>query len=95
MSIRLVQDGNDVLLSIKVVPGASADAIAGPLGDRLKVRVAAPPEGGRANQSIERVLEQHLSLAGRVRIESGQTSPLKTVRLLDADLDQVRAAIER
>ena len=40
------QDGNDVLLLVKMVPGASRDEIAGVVGDRLKVRVAAPPEDG-------------------------------------------------
>lgn len=94
MSIELVQDGSDVLLSIKVVPGASHDSIAGPLGDRLKVRVSSPPEGGRANRSVERLLEQRLDLAGRVRIESGLTSPRKTVRLQGTRVELVRAKLE-
>ena len=37
------------LIRLKVVPGSSRDAIAGILGGRLKVKVAAAPEDGKAN----------------------------------------------
>ena len=40
--MRAEQDGDDVLVWIKVVPGASRDEIAGSIGDRLKVRVSVP-----------------------------------------------------
>ena len=46
------RDGGDVLIRVKVVPGASRAGIAGVLGDRLKVRVSAPAEGGRANKAV-------------------------------------------
>ena len=39
-------EGADLLVRVKAVPGSSRDAIAGALGDRLKVRVA---EIGRAH----------------------------------------------
>ena len=93
MSVQLVQEGEDVLLSIKVVPGAATDAIVGPLGDRLKIRVASPAEGGRANRSVERLLERELDLNGRVRVESGPASPRKTVRIEGVDVACVRAGL--
>ena len=37
MTLRMEQDGDDVRLWIKAVPGASRDQIAGLVGDRLKV----------------------------------------------------------
>ena len=44
-------------LRLKVVPGASRDAVAGPLGDRLKVRVAVAPEDGKANRAVCALVE--------------------------------------
>jgi len=50
------------LIAVKAVPGAARDEIAGLLGERLKVRVAAPPEDGKANEAICRVLAAALGL---------------------------------
>ena len=75
-------DGAAVLVRLKAVPGASRDAIAGLIGDRLKVRVAAPPEGGRANEAIVELLATSLGLSpSSVAIVQGHGSPLKTVRV--------------
>ena len=52
MSVRIEQHGSDVLIWIKAVPGASRNQITGIVGDRLKVRTSAPPEGGKANKAI-------------------------------------------
>ena len=45
----LLVRGDDLEIRVKAVPGAKREEIAGALGDRLKIRVAQPPEGGRAN----------------------------------------------
>ena len=79
-------DGEDVLIRIKAVPGASRDEIAGPWGDRLKVRVSAPPAGGRANRAICRLFAAALGVRPRqVTIERGHGSPEKTVRVTECD----------
>jgi uncharacterized protein (TIGR00251 family) len=62
-------------LKVKAVPGASRTEIVGRLGDALKVRVAAPPEGGKANREILRLL------AARLALVSGAASPAKVVAL--------------
>ena len=75
-------DGDDVLIRVKAVPGASRDEIAGTVGDRLKVRVSAPPEGGKANKAIRAVIAAALGIKQRqVLIESGRTGPAKTFRV--------------
>jgi uncharacterized protein len=62
------------------VPGASRSGIAGVLGDRLKVRVAAPPEGGKANREVVRLLGDWLDVRD-VEIVAGLSSAEKTVRI--------------
>jgi uncharacterized protein (TIGR00251 family) len=69
-----------VLVPVKVVPGARSDQIAGVLGDRLKIRVSAPPENGRANESVCRLIASALGVRrADVRVERGETSPEKTL----------------
>ncbi|MFO0874713.1 MAG: DUF167 domain-containing protein [Phycisphaerales bacterium] len=87
-------DGPDLLLRVKAVPGASRDSIAGLLGDRLKVRVAAPAEGGRANDAIRALLAKSLGVrVGDVAIESGHGAPEKLVRIAGVEEPAARAAL--
>jgi uncharacterized protein (TIGR00251 family) len=88
------QDGNDVLIRIKAVPGASRDELAGAIGNRLKVRVSAPPEGGRANDAICKVVAEAIGVKRRqVSIDSGPASAQKVVRVAGCDAATVTAAL--
>lgn len=92
--LRLEQDGDDVLLWVKAVPGASRDEIAGLVGERLKVRISAAAEGGKANKAICAVIARALKCKPRqVAIESGQTNPEKIVRITAMGLSAVRDAL--
>ena len=71
---------------VKAVPGAKRDEIVGMLGDRLKVRVSAPPEGGRANEAICALIAAALGVRARdVAVVSGQTRAEKVVEVVGAD----------
>jgi uncharacterized protein (TIGR00251 family) len=87
-------DGEDVLIRVKAVPGASRDEIGPRVGDRLKVRVSAPPEGGQANKAVCRVIAAAVGVKPRqVSIESGQSSPQKIVRVAGCDAERVTNAL--
>lgn len=74
-------DRNGALqFAVKAVPGAARDRIVGLYGDALKVQVAAPPEGGKANARIEAVLAEALGVPARsVQVVTGHSSPRKVV----------------
>jgi len=87
-------DGSDVLLEVKVVPGASRTRLAGAIGERLKIAVAAPPEKGRANAAVTKLLAKECGLRRQdVTVESGATSPRKTIRLRGRTVEAVKAAL--
>ncbi len=70
---------------MKVVPRASRSEVAGALSDgTMKVRVAAVPENGKANEELCRVLAQHFGVPVRaVTVVAGHTSTRKRVRIDD------------
>jgi uncharacterized protein (TIGR00251 family) len=75
-------DGKDLLLDLRVQPRASRDAFGEPLGNRLKLRLTAPPVEGKANAHLTRFLAAAFGVAkSRVRLESGASSRNKRVRI--------------
>lgn len=88
--LHIEQSGDDVLIWIKAVPGASRDEIAGVVGDRLKIRISAPPQGGNANKAICKLLANSLGVKpNQLSIEHGGTSPAKIVRINRATVGDV------
>jgi uncharacterized protein (TIGR00251 family) len=80
--------GNYIYVDIKAVPGASKSGIEDVKDGRLKVKVAAAPENGKANSELCSILAKALKLPKRdIVLESGEKSRLKTVRLPAAALD--------
>lgn len=83
---RLTDTG--AVLLVKAQPGAARDEIAGVVDDaeggrRLKVRVRAKPEDGKANAAIAALLAGALGLPkSAVSIEAGETSRSKRVRIV-------------
>ena len=70
------------LLEIKVVPGSSKTQVVGWLGDCLKIKVAAPPEKGKANHAVIKLLSERLQVNQEsIVITRGSTSQQKTLRI--------------
>ncbi len=81
-------------VAIKAVPGASRDQIAGALGERLKIRVAAPPEGGKANRAICELVAEALGVkASAVEVMSGHTGAEKVLAIAGVGVERARAAL--
>ena len=87
-------DGDKILLEIKAVPGASKTEFAGIKDNRLRIRLAAAPEDGKANAELLSFLSKTLGCAKRdLRLVSGEKSRLKTVALPVGCLERVERCI--
>jgi len=74
--------GDYLFLDIKAVPGASKSALGEIIEGRLKVRIAAAPEDGKANEELRSFFAKALKLPKKeIVLEAGEKSRLKTLRL--------------
>jgi uncharacterized protein (TIGR00251 family) len=75
-------EGDTIKLEIKAVPGASKTEFAGVKDGRLRIRLAAAPEGGKANAELLSFLSKTLGCLKRdLRLVSGEKSRLKVIAL--------------
>jgi uncharacterized protein (TIGR00251 family) len=82
-----VSDDGSVELHVHAQPGAGRTQITGRHGDALKVRVAVPPEHGRANTALATALAEAFGLATKdVTLVSGEKSRTKRFRLVVDDV---------
>lgn len=78
-SLDLVAVAGGTRLRLRVHPKARKDAVTGVHGGALKVSVTAPPEKGKANDAVVKLLAKALDLPkGAVAIVAGETSQDKT-----------------
>jgi uncharacterized protein (TIGR00251 family) len=86
--------GGALLLSVKAFPGASRSECAGVKDGRLRVRIAAAPEGGKANGELCAFLAKTLGCPKRdIRLHTGEKSRLKTLVLPPACGEKLDALI--
>ena len=75
-------DGEDLILAVHIQPKASRDALDGTYGERLKIRISAPPVDGKANEHLIRFLAGLFDVPRRqVRLLSGESSRAKRIRI--------------
>lgn len=83
-------------LYLKVTPKSSRNAIKGSEIDsggkeRLKITVTAPPEDGKANKAVIKLLAKTLKVPpSSITLISGETSRLKCVEVADIPSDSAR-----
>ena len=78
-----------------VVPRARSTAVAGRHGDALKIRLAAPPVDGAANDELVRFLAERLAVPrSAVTIAAGRSGRRKTVRIAGVETANALRALE-
>ena len=80
-----------VVIKVKVQPKAQQDEILGIKGDRLRLRVKAPPQKGRANQACINLLAKVLSLNKKeIKLISGAKAREKMFFIQNMKLDDLK-----
>jgi uncharacterized protein (TIGR00251 family) len=81
----------EVSFTVRVQPRASRTELAGVLGEALKLRLAAPPVDGEANDECVRFLARVLGVGrSSVVIASGHASKTKVIRVRGLAAREVR-----
>jgi hypothetical protein len=79
------------LIAVHAQPGAKKSAVAGLHGEALKIRVAAPPVEGKANEALIAFVAKALGVPRRaVSIVKGESSREKLLLVADDDADPAR-----
>ena len=78
-------DDGQILFKVQVVPRASRTEIIGEHNGALKIRLAAPPVEGVANEELVRLLAKTFGVSrSAVTITSGRNSRIKKLRVTGA-----------
>jgi uncharacterized protein (TIGR00251 family) len=95
--LKITSGSTGIVLAVRVIPRAKKDAVDGLMADgTLKVRLAAPPVDGKANQALIRFLAKFLEVpTSKIGIISGETGRNKLVSISGINADTVQAKFSR
>jgi hypothetical protein len=78
------------LLTVWVQPRASKSEVAGRHGDAIKIRIAAPPVDGAANDELVRFLAKRLGIPrNAVRVRAGAAARKKSIEIIGLSAAEV------
>ena len=82
---------NRALVDIHVQPGARKTEIVGLYGQAIKIKVAATPERGIANEALINFIAERLGIAKKaVKLSRGRTGRSKTVAIEGMSAEEAR-----
>jgi uncharacterized protein (TIGR00251 family) len=93
---ELSESDGATMLAVHVQPGAGRTEVVGRHGDALKIRVAAPPTGNRANDAVIELVAKEFALKkADVSVASGATSREKRLQLTGVDRRAAERVVDR
>ncbi len=96
MSARVTESAGRVRFSVRVQPRASKSELAGEYGDAIRIRLAAPPVDGAANEELVSFLSSIFAVARKsVRILAGETARSKLIEIEGITERAVRDVVSR
>ncbi|MCB6182995.1 DUF167 domain-containing protein [Leeia sp. TBRC 13508] len=79
-----------IVLTLYIQPGAKSSEISGEHGEALKIRLAAPPVEGKANQALIRFLSEKLAIPKQaITLLSGETNRNKRVQIIGLSVEAI------
>ncbi len=82
------REGDSITLTLHIQPGAKRSEVAGLHGDALKIRLAAPPIEGRANEALQRFIADSFDVPLRqVELLRGAQSRNKMVKVKESKVE--------
>jgi uncharacterized protein (TIGR00251 family) len=92
--IKLAAKEGGVTFAVRVQPRAPKSGLAGEVDGVLKIRLAAPPVEGQANEELIRLLAELFDAPRRrIAILSGQTSRNKVISVSGISIDEAERVI--
>jgi len=92
--VKLSATDNAISFAVRVQPRASKSGVVGEHDGALKIRLAAPPVDGEANEELVRLLAKLFDAPRqRIAILSGQTSKNKIVRVSGISVEEVEKVL--
>ena len=92
--MKIEESSSGVRFSVRVQPRASKTELAGGHGDAIRIRVAAPPVDGAANEELVKFLAKKLGVAkSSVEIVSGDGGRDKLIEVSGTSVADVREAL--
>ena len=90
--VEFKQSDGAITFAVRVVPRASKTTVVGEHEGALRVRVAAPPVEGAANDALIKFLAKEFGVPARdVEIRSGHTSKTKVVRVTGVTAEKLES----
>lgn len=92
--LKIETCSDSVVFTAKIVPGSSRTSIEGVLDDMLKIKIAAPPEKGKANKELISFLAKKLNIKKNdIQVISGQTNPVKQLSVKGVAAEIIRRLV--
>ncbi len=84
----------EIVITVKIVPGSSRTEATGMYGQMYKIKIAAPPEKGKANKMLINFLAEQFGIKkNTIQIKSGQTSAVKQILLQGVTTQDVQTQL--
>jgi uncharacterized protein len=82
------------IIKLIVKPNSAKNLIEGAYQDRIKVKIASPPEKGKANKELIKFISVKLEIPKKnIKIISGEKSHLKVLEIIDSCNDDLTSRL--